>query len=102
MAIQAAPLKIRDAFFIMLLGHFVLVVAGKTVVLGTPGRVAFAAFAISISMVHGKTVVEGNSTPGGGSMTLRALPIEMVIWLFPAMAGFAICRSCRSMVEGRT
>lgn len=58
MAIQAATGEIRDAFFIMLIRHFILVMAGEAIVLFSTRRVALAAVSIGITMIHWEAMVE--------------------------------------------
>jgi hypothetical protein len=85
----------------MLLIYFVLIMAGKAVIFGAARRVALAAFAIGIAMIHREFMVEGRSSPGGSGMALRTLPIKMIGRLLSAVAGFAVCRSRSPMVELR-
>lgn len=102
MAIQAATRNIRDTFFIVFINHLVLVMAGKTVVLRTSGRMALAAISVGIAMVHWETVIEGSPSPGRSCMALRALPIKMVGRFFPAMTGFTVCRTSCTVIESRS
>ena len=85
----------------MLLGHFVLVVAGKAVIFGAPGRVALAAVAFGITMIHREFMVERGASPGGCGMALGTLTVKMVVRFPAAVAGFAVRRSCCPMVEIR-
>lgn len=78
MAIQAATANIKDAFFIMMLDHFALVMALVAGPFRLTRRMTLTAFPIGRAMIHWKTMLESRTTPRRGIVTLGALPFEMI------------------------